>query len=114
MTRFAWILSMAVGFLSLSQEILWVRVISFGTRGLSQSFALVLFLFLIGIALGSAIGKRLCERQGDLLRTSAIVLGLAAVVDLSLPGLLPAILHWRGGAGVFVLIVMTALLKSIM
>ncbi|VTU14993.1 Spermidine synthase [Variovorax sp. PBL-H6] len=114
MASFAWILSLGVGFLSLSQEILWVRLVSFTTRGLSQSFALVLFLFLIGIAVGSAIGKRLCERQHDLLRTSAIVLGLAAVVDLSLLGLLPVIVQWQSGASVFALIVVTALLKSIM
>ena len=115
MARFAWLLSLTVGFLSLSQEILWVRLISFMTRGLSQSFAIVLFLFLIGIAVGSAIGKRLCERRpDDLLRTSAMVLGLAALVDLSLLVLLPAIVKWQLGASVSVLIVLTALLKSVM
>ncbi|MGJ7512503.1 hypothetical protein [Variovorax sp. GT1P44] len=114
MASFAWILSLGVGFLSLSQEILWVRLISFTTRGLSQSFALVLFLFLIGIAVGSAVGKRACERQADLLRTSAIVLGLAAVVDVSLVGLLPAIVHSRMAPIIFLLIVVTAMLKSIM
>jgi spermidine synthase len=106
---------MAVGFLSLSQEILWVRLISFTLKGLSQSFAIVLFFFLLGIAIGSAIGKRLCERQDDLLRLSAAVLGAAAVLDVSLGLLVPALLHWRAGvASVLVLIAITAALKSIM
>ena len=115
MASFAGLLSMAVGFLSLSQEILWVRVISFTLKGLSQSFAIVLFCFLVGIAVGSAVGKRYCERHCDLLRTSAIVLAAAAVVDVSLVLLLPALMQWRMGlAGVLLLVALTAALKSIM
>ena len=115
MARFAWILSMAVGFLSLSQEILWVRLISFTLKGLSQSFAVVLFFFLVGIAVGSALGKRFCESHPDLLRTSAIVLAAAAVLDVSLVLLVPALMHWRAGlAGVLLLVALTAALKSVM
>ena len=106
---------MGVGFLSLSQEILWVRLISFVLKGLSQSFALVLFCFLVGIAIGSAIGKRFCERHADLLRTSAIVLALAATLDVSLVLLLPALLQVKAGlVGVLLLVGLTAALKSIM
>ena len=115
MTSFAWALSMAIGFLSLSQEILWVRLISFTLKGLSQSFALVLFCFLVGIAVGSAVGKRFCERHDDLLRTSAVVLAAAAVVDVSLVLLLPALVHSRVGlASVLLLVALTAALKSVM
>ncbi|MDN8618769.1 hypothetical protein [Variovorax ginsengisoli] len=116
MASFAWLLSLAVGFLSLSQEILWVRLISFGLRGMSQSFAIVLLCFLVGIAIGSAIGKRFCERHDDLLRTSALVLAAAAVIDLSLLRLLPALLQGSasGLAAVLFLIVLAAALKSIM
>jgi len=115
MVRFAWVLSMGVGFLSLSQEILWVRLVSFTLKGLSQSFAAVLFCFLIGIAVGSAVGKRFCERSGDLLRISAIVLAAAAAVDLSLILLVPALVHWKIGlAGVLALVVLTAGIKSVM
>lgn len=116
MTRFAWMLSMGVGFLSLSQEILWVRMISFATHGMAQSFALVLVLFLLGIALGSAFGKRLCERGVDLLRAGAIVLGTAAVLDLSLAWLLRTWMHnqWADVLLVMLLVVLTAGLKSIM
>lgn len=115
MARFAWLLSMMIGFLSLSQEILWVRLISFTLKGMSQSFALVLFCFLVGIGIGSAVGKRLCERDGDLVGLSARVLGLAAVVDVFLVLLIPALLQSRFGlAGVLLLVGLTAALKSIM
>jgi hypothetical protein len=115
MAKFAWILSMSVGFLSLSQEILWVRLISFALEGLAQSFALVLFFFLLGIAIGSAVGKRFCEHGHDLLRTSAIVLSIAAAVDVSLILLLPALMQWRIGiAGVLIMVMLTAGLKSVM
>jgi predicted membrane-bound spermidine synthase len=106
---------MGVGFLSLSQEILWVRLISFVLKGMSQSFAAVLFCFLVGIAVGSAIGKRFCERRVDLLGVSATVLGVAAAVDVSLVIVLPALVQWRAGlVGVFLLVFLTAALKSVM
>ena len=115
MTSFAWALSLAVGFLSLSQEILWVRIISFTLKGLSQSFALVLLCFLVGIAVGAAIGKRFCVRFKDLVLTSAIVMAVAAVVDLSLVLLLPALMHLSAGmVGVLALVTLTALLKSVL
>ena len=115
MTRFAWSLSMAVGFLSLSQEILWVRLISFALKGLSQSFAIVLLFFLLGIALGSAVGKRFCESRDDLLRTSALVLAVAAVVDVSLVLMIPTLMKVpMGVGGLLLLIMLTAALKSVM
>lgn len=117
MANFACLLSLIIGFLSLSQEILWVRIVSFISKGLPQSFALVLFCFLIGIAAGAAIGKRFCERRTDLLRTSAMVLAVAAMVDLSVVLLLPIlvqILRPAGFVGIMLLVTLTALLKSIM
>ncbi len=115
MANFAIALSMATGFLSLSQEILWVRIISFIFKGLSQSFAVVLFCFLVGIAIGSAIGKRFCEQHSDLFRTSAIVLAAASILDVSLVLLLPGLMQWSVGfVGVLLLVSLTALLKSIM
>ena len=57
--------SLTVGFVSLSQEILWVRLASFATGGRATVFPLVLGCFLIGIALGSLHAKRLCERHHE-------------------------------------------------
>jgi predicted membrane-bound spermidine synthase len=106
---------MSIGFLSLSQEILWVRVVSFTLKGLSQSFAIVLFCFLVGIAVGSAIGKRMCHDRSDLLRVSAAVLGLASLIDVGLVFLLPAMLQSRWGlAAVLLLVALTAGLKSVL
>lgn len=80
--RLAWGLSLAIGFLSLSQEILWVRVVALGTQARPEGFSLVLFVFLLGIALGAIAGRRLCARSPDLPRATAAVLLAAAAADL--------------------------------
>jgi spermidine synthase len=85
MMPFAWWLSLGVGFLSLSQEILWVRLVSFAFEGPPQAFSLVLALFLIGIALGAYVGKWFCARSHDLYAAGALTLIAAALVDLLLP-----------------------------
>ena len=50
MMSFPWWLSFAIGFLSLSEEILWVRLVGFAYSGVPQSFSFVLGSFLLGIA----------------------------------------------------------------
>ena len=82
---FAWWLSLGVGFLSLSQEILWVRLVSFAFQGIPQAFSFVLANFLIGIALGALVGKWFCGRSRDLHLVGAVTLLLAALVDLLIP-----------------------------
>lgn len=82
--RLALVLSFSVGFLSLSQEILWVRLVSFGQQGRPQAFSIVLAAFLVGIALGAIVGRRLCAKSAALARSAAWVLLLAATVDLAL------------------------------
>lgn len=73
------------GFLSLTQEILWMRLISFVGMSVPQTFSFTLALFLLGIALGAHIGKKICQRQVHL---TVDYLGriflLAGVVDLLL------------------------------
>ena len=80
--RFAWFLSFSVGFLSLSQEILWVRLVSFGQTGRPQAFSIVLAAFLVGIAAGAVAGRHLCERSRALLSAASVVLLVAGLVDL--------------------------------
>ncbi|MCF8206553.1 MAG: hypothetical protein K9J82_15840 [Methylotenera sp.] len=82
MRRLALALSFSVGLLSLSQEILWVRLLSFGQAGRPQAFALVLFAFLVGISAGSVLGRRICERSTHLLASAARVLSWAAALDV--------------------------------
>jgi spermidine synthase len=48
------------GFISLSYEIVWYRVYSFTSGGQAKSFAYLLGGYLVGIALGSLVGRWLC------------------------------------------------------
>lgn len=48
------------GFISLSYEIIWFRVFSFGSGGNALAFALLLGSFLAGIAGGSLFARRFC------------------------------------------------------
>lgn len=116
MTRLAWLLSFGAGFLSLSQEILWVRLVGFMQQGVPQSFSFVLGLYLLGIALGAAAGKRLCESPRDLARASAAVLTAAGVLDLLLPALLTTLAAQPGAlrfAATGLLVLATAALKAV-
>lgn len=56
-------LSAATGYVSLSQEIVWMRAVSHLTGGRPTVFAHVLGLFLVGVALGALTGERICERE---------------------------------------------------
>jgi spermidine synthase len=80
-----WWLSLAVGFLSLSAEILWVRVVGFAYYTHPFAFSFVLSCYLGGIALGAACGKRLCARVGNLYLAAALTLVVAALVDALTP-----------------------------
>lgn len=85
MTALAWLLAFASGFLSLSEEILWVRVIGFQQQGLPHAFALVLSFYLLGIASGAAVGKRICQRWNEPLPAAAVAMALAGVLGLVTP-----------------------------
>ena len=115
--NFPWILSMMVGFLSLSQEILWVRLIGFAFGGAPVAFAFVLTCYLVGIALGAAVGKWMCDRSADLYRVSAFVLLAAALTDL-LPPFIGGLLAERVIGATMLLIaisiIITAAIKSVL
>ena len=53
----------ASGYISLSQEMLWMRAVGYVTGGSSAVFAHVLGFFLIGVALGALFAERLCEKR---------------------------------------------------
>jgi hypothetical protein len=92
MFTFPWWLSFFIGFLSLSQEILWVRILGFAYGGLPQAFSFVLASYLLGIALGAAFGKRLCARSKNLYVAAATMLSAAALLDAFLPKTAPVLL----------------------
>jgi hypothetical protein len=54
----ALLLAFVSGLLSLGMEIIWTRLVSFTHHTVPQSFASVLFCYLLGIALGAHLGKR--------------------------------------------------------
>jgi len=58
-----YLVSFFSGFLSLAQEILWMRLVSFAGMTVPQTFSYTLSLFLIGIATGAHIGKLICKRR---------------------------------------------------
>ena len=91
MTRLAWFLSFCVGFISLSEEILWVRIISFAFESTPRAFALVLTAFLGGIALGALCGKRLSEHQKATPASAACLLLLSGLLLLVLPIIIAAV-----------------------
>lgn len=112
---FARVLSFCVGFLSLSQEILFVRLASYAYESLPSAFSFVLVFFLVGIALGANAGKRLCARGGDLRVAGGRVLLAAFVLD----ALVPTIATLGAGTPMTsivlgVLILVSAALKSVL
>lgn len=113
MKALAWFLAFFVGFLSLSQEILWVRAVSFLHQGVPQAFALVLGLFLLGVAAGSAAAKRVCTKNHAPLGVAALVMFLSGVGDILAPWTLATLVHGPFSLlGISVFIFFTAALKS--
>lgn len=105
-------LSFAVGLLSLSQEILWMRLLGFALQGRPEVFSLVLTPFLLGIAGGAWAGRRLCRPGRDLLPLCAMLMLVAATVDLLALPLAGALLASDSLAGVALLIAACAAMKS--
>jgi len=85
MKYFAWSISLLVGLMSLGQEMLWFRVISFMLGGAPFAFALVLFFFLLGIAYGASKGKTICTRYSNLFFAGGMVLIIAGFIDIAIP-----------------------------
>jgi len=53
----------AAGFIALSYEILWYRVISYASWGLPGAFGLLLAAYLLGLAIGSRVAGRFCPDE---------------------------------------------------
>lgn len=87
----ACILSFTTGFLSLSIEILWIRLFGYANHSMPQAFAFVLAFYLVGIAVGADIGKRFCREHNNLWFVSGIALTLASICDLCSPWIYVAV-----------------------
>lgn len=89
MKYFAWVVSLIVGFMSIGQEMLWFRILSFFWGGIPQAFAMVLVFFLLGITTGALIGKKICSNYKDnLLFIGGIILILVGIFDILTPRLI--------------------------
>ena len=56
------VLSACVGYISLSEEIIWTRVLGYATAADPRAFAHVLGAFLLGIAIGAYLSQHLINR----------------------------------------------------
>jgi len=83
---FALVFAAAAAYVSLSQEMLWMRMVSYITGGDPSVFAHVLGVFLVGVALGALAAEKLCERG------FAGAISPATFVGVMLAG--SAILYW--------------------
>ncbi len=84
--RSALLLSALIGYVSLSLEILWFRVLGFMTSNLPQVFGVMLAIFLAGIAYGSLKAKRWSESGRDAQAfVHSSLIWLAAIAYLSVP-----------------------------
>lgn len=110
------LLSLLAGFLSLSQEILWVRVVGFAYRTMPPAFSFVLVCYLVGIALGAGLGKRVCAKAGDLYAAAAITFAAAGVLDVAMPVLVRTFMTSVDDdlLAAVVLITATSLAKSVL
>lgn len=111
MNKKAIALSFLGGFLSLSIEVIYIRILGFSLHSIPQAFSLTLAAFLLGIACGSLIGKNLC-RQG---KASVSLIGrlflLAGIFDLIA---LMSLIHFSAYLVLLVFCVLgTAMLRGI-
>lgn len=83
----AYVVAFGTGFVSLGIEILWTRILGFTQGQTPQVFALVLGLFLFGIVMGSAWGKRvtLMADVSIIRRHASIALLCSFAVDALTP-----------------------------
>ena len=111
MTFPAHLISFLVGFLSLGSETLWVRTYAYANQSTPQALAVVLALYLFGIAKGAGIGGEQC-RTARRLPDVAILAILAASGVLVLSPLVASILP-RSNLVYLPLIFLPAMLFSI-
>ena len=86
-SRLLWLLAFASGFLTLALEVLWTRMFSQVLQNSVYTFAIILTVFLVALALGSVVAHGLCRwgKSSDatvvvLLTLSGFAVGLTPVL----------------------------------
>jgi predicted membrane-bound spermidine synthase len=80
-TRLIYIVVFITGFIAIGYEIIWFRVIGTLVKASAYSFSSVLFVYLLGIALGSLYMKRYLVRNAVLHKRSVFA-GLQVIISL--------------------------------
>ena len=75
----------AIGFLSLSLEILWIRLFGFVNSSSPKSFSFVLIFYLLGIAIGALAGKNFCDERRRLWQFCGVILIISSLSDALAP-----------------------------
>jgi spermidine synthase len=85
------------GFIALGFEITWFRVFALASEDRAPAFALLLSVYLAGIAAGSYIAEKLSKGKslGAVLRVIGLLILLAGATSVFLPPLI-AFLQWKG------------------
>ncbi|HPO65717.1 MAG TPA: hypothetical protein PKY76_07145 [Bacteroidales bacterium] len=81
-------LSFMTGYIAMSQEILWIRLISYFTGGKAEVFGMLIGSVLVGIALGSLLASYVCKRydiQGIVRALSWIIFSASILYFVSIP-----------------------------
>lgn len=113
--RFLYVLAGVTGFLSISQETLWIKVIGSANDNRPETFAHALGFFLLGLAIGAAAGRRLQAWLGlGNLRFVAVMVALSAALFYAAMPVGAHVLTWNDAAGRLVLLTATALTSAAM
>ncbi len=111
MTFPAHLISFLVGFLSLGAETLWVRTYAYANQSRPTALAVVLGIYLLGIARGASVGGERCKTSQRLPDIAALAI-LAASASLVLAPLICSLLP-RSNLVYLPLIFLPAMLYSI-
>ena len=110
----------AAGFIALSYEMVWYRVIAFASWGLPGAFGLLLAAYLLGLAVGSWVAGRSCAdgaRAGDarlLRRLGGFAFFANLAAWLVVPGFSLAAKLWDWPAALVLVATAAALLGAIL
>lgn len=91
--RLALVIAALSGFIALSYEIVWYRVLSMMTRGIASSFGLLLAAYLFGLAVGSRASARFC-RDADAGRDQLRVLAAFVAIANAIAALVAPAFAW--------------------
>jgi spermidine synthase len=116
--HFYFILIMAciTGYIAMSQEILWIRYISFANEGRADVFAKSIGSILVGIALGSFAASMICERfKEHLMAIIAICMLVASILYfLGIPLLSYGITKMKVDNAIFLMYIYSGLIAFLM